>query len=58
MENIKLAVVREVLTIEIDLSINLGRSKTGKSEIIASTYGNISIPDHPEIKLGLNLYKK
>lgn len=45
------------LIIRIDLNKDLGRSKSGKSILVASTYGNVSIPLHPEIKLGLNLYK-
>ena len=55
--NIKLQVTGTKLNIEIDLSKDLGRSKSGKSTLVASTFGNISIPDHPEVKLGLNLYK-
>ena len=63
MQNINLAVVKEDdggenLIITINLSKDFGRSKSGKSTIIATTAGNISIPDHPDIHLGLNLYRK
>ncbi len=57
MKNVKMTVNGTKLVIEIDLSKNLGVSKTGKSEMIASTQGNISIPSNPEIKIGLNVYK-
>ncbi len=55
--NIKMEMVGAELILKIDLNKNLGRSKSGKSTLVASTYGNVAIPGHPEIKLGLNLYK-
>ena len=63
MQNINLVVVKEKdgeenLIITINLTKEFGRSKSGKSTIIATTAGNISIPDHPDIHLGLNLYRK
>jgi len=42
--------------LEIDLDKTFGRSKSGKSETIASTNGNITIPG-TNVKLGLNAYK-
>ena len=47
-----------ILTMVVDLSQRLGESKSGKSIAIASTEGNISIPNHEEIKIGLNIYIK
>jgi hypothetical protein len=35
-----------------------GMSSSGKTIIIASTEGNQSIPEHEEIKIGLNVYTK
>jgi len=58
MQNIKLVVADDKLIITMDLTKDYGRSKSGKSTIIATTAGNISIPDHPDIHLGLNLYRK
>ncbi len=55
--NIKVEVNGSELTLKVDLSRDLGRSKSGKSTLVASTFGNVSIPEHPEMKLGLNLYK-
>ena len=58
MDNVKMQVSGDKLTIEIDLSANFGRSKSGKTVVIASSRGNVSVPDHPEVKIGLNCYKK
>jgi hypothetical protein len=58
MQNIEMTVKGDELVIKIDLTKDYGRSKSGKSTIIATTAGNISIPDHPDIHLGLNLYRK
>lgn len=63
MQNINMSVAKdpdggEELIIVINLTKEFGRSKSGKSTIIATTAGNISIPDHPDIHLGLNLYRK
>jgi len=46
------------LTIKVDLSKDFGESKSGKSITIASTEGNISVPEHEDIKIGLNIYRK
>jgi hypothetical protein len=51
MQNINMVVVKEgdgdvALIISINLTKEFGRSKSGKSTIIATTAGNISIPDH------------
>lgn len=59
MENMKVEVKDNILTITVDLSKNLGASKSGKSLLIASTGGNMTVP-HPtahDIKLGLNCYR-
>lgn len=58
MQNIEMTVKGDELVIKIDLTKDYGRSKSGKSTIIATTAGNLSIPDHPDIHLGLNLYRK
>jgi hypothetical protein len=57
MKNVELTVDGTMLTIKIDLSKEFGPSSSGKTIIIASTEGNISIPDREE-KIGLNIYKK
>ena len=48
----------DILTITVDISKEFGKSSSGKSIIIASTEGNVSIPENEEIKIGLNIYRK
>lgn len=58
MENIDIKVVgNKKLTITVDLSKKLGLSKSGKSQVIATTQGNVTIPGTDDVKLGLNIYK-
>lgn len=47
-----------ILTITVDISKEFGMSSSGKSLIIASTEGNVSIPEKDVIKIGLNIYRK
>jgi len=42
----------------VDLGKEFGVSKSGKSITIASTEGNVSLPGHEDIKIGLNIYRK
>ena len=58
MKNIDMAVEGTTLTIRVDLAKEFGESKSGKSITIASTEGNVSVPGHEEIKIGLNIYRK
>lgn len=55
MTNVETKVVGKNLTIVVDLSKTHGVSKSGKSEIIATTSGNVDVGGG--IKLGLNCYK-
>ena len=57
MKNVNFSTKGNIVTIEVDLSKSFGRSKTGKSEIIASTEGNVS-PNSDGIYFGVNVYKK
>ncbi|MFA9560848.1 MAG: hypothetical protein ACERKU_00775 [Nitrospirota bacterium] len=57
MKNVELTVEGTMLTIKVDLSRDFGPSSSGKTTIIASTEGNVSIPEREE-KIGLNIYKK
>ena len=45
------------LTITVDLSKEFGPSASGKTIIIVSTEGSVSVPDREE-KVGLNVYRK
>jgi hypothetical protein len=57
MKNVDMSVEGTVLTIKVDLSKEFGPSSTGKTIIVASTEGNVTIPDRQE-KIGLNVYRK
>jgi hypothetical protein len=57
MKNVEMTVAGNVLTIKVDLSREFGPSASGKTIIIASTEGNVTIPDREE-KVGLNVYRK
>jgi hypothetical protein len=58
MKNCDMKLNGSILTITVDVSKDFGKSSSGKSVIIASTEGNVSIPEKEEIKIGLNVYKK
>jgi hypothetical protein len=57
MKNVEMTVEGTMLTIRVDLSKEFGPSSTGKTLIIASTEGNVTIPNRQE-KIGLNVYRK
>jgi len=57
MSNIEMKTSGSILTITVDLAKSCGRSKSGKSEIIATTSGNKPLPGYADIKIGLNIYK-
>ena len=58
MKNIETKVEHGKLTITVDLTKELGPSASGKSIIIATTEGNVDVPDAPDVKIGLNIYRK
>lgn len=57
MKNVEMTVTGNILTIKVDLSKEFGPSASGKTTIIASTEGNITVPEREE-KVGLNVYRK
>ena len=57
MKNVELSVEGDKLIITVDLKQDFGPSASGKSITIASTEGNVALPGHEEIKIGLNIYK-
>jgi hypothetical protein len=57
MKNVEMSVAGDILTITVDLTKESGPSSSGKTIIIASTEGNVTIPDREE-KVGLNVYRK
>ncbi len=58
MKNVDLTIHENILTIKVDLTKEFGPSSSGKTIIIASTEGNVSIPGAEDKKIGLNVYKK
>jgi len=58
MKNVEMTVEGNILTIKVDLTKEYGPSSSGKTIIIASTEGNVAIPEKEEVKVGLNIYKK
>jgi hypothetical protein len=57
LKNVDMKVEGNILTIKVDLSKEFGPSASGKTIIIASTEGNVSVTDRDE-KVGLNVYRK
>jgi hypothetical protein len=59
MKNVEYEIKGKIMTIKLDITQSFGPSKSGKSEIIASTEGNKKITvEGQDIYLGLNCYKK
>jgi hypothetical protein len=57
LSNVQITVAGNKATIVVDLSKNLGPSKSGKTVLVATTAGNVTIPG-TEVTLGLNAYRK
>lgn len=57
MKNVEMKVEGNLLHITVDLSKTHGLSASGKTIIVATTKGNQELPDHPGVKVGLNVYK-
>ena len=57
MKNVEMKVQENILTITVDLSKDFGPSSSGKTTIIATTEGNVTVPGREE-KIGLNIYTK
>jgi hypothetical protein len=56
MKNVEMTVQGNILIIKVDMTKEFGLSSSKKSVIIASTEGNVSVPDREE-KVGLNVYR-
>lgn len=57
MKNIEMSVKENVLVVKIDLGKECGKSSSGKSILIASTSGNVEVPECDGYKIGINCYK-
>lgn len=58
MKNVEMNVDGNTLVIKVDLSKEFGPSASGKTVIIATTEGNVSIPGFEDKKIGVNVYRK
>lgn len=60
MQNVEMSVdTKGILTIKIDLNQNFGPSKSGKTQIIASTCGNKAVDNAKNgAVIGINCYRK
>ncbi len=56
MRNIKSAIKGTILTLTIDLSAETKPSKSGSSNVVATTAGNVAVEGTEGLKLGLNAY--
>ena len=56
-QNVEMSLDGNKLTITIDLAKQFGISGSGKSQIIASTGGNVSVPGNEAVKIGVNVYR-
>jgi hypothetical protein len=56
MKNVEMTVEGNILILKVDLTKEFGPSSSKKSIIIASTEGNVSVPNRDE-KVGLNVYR-
>ncbi|HTK10362.1 MAG TPA: hypothetical protein VL485_24540 [Ktedonobacteraceae bacterium] len=57
MKNVEMTVDGDKLVIVVDLKQEFGLSSSGKSITIASTEGNVAVPQREDVKIGLNIYK-
>lgn len=57
MKNVEMKVEGSILTIKVDLTKEFGPSSSGKTIIVASTEGNVQLPDGAEY-VGVNVYRK
>ena len=57
LQNVRMGVQGNTLHIVVDLSQSLGLSSSGKSIIIATTSGNVSVPGREDVKIGVNVYR-
>lgn len=56
MKNVTMTVEGQTLHIKVDLTADHGPSSSGKTTIIGTTGGNVPVPGHADIKVGLNIY--
>jgi len=59
MQNVQMKTEGKKLIITVDLGVELGPSKSGKTTVIATTSGNQPLPGEKQATfIGLNIYKR
>lgn len=58
VDNVAAEVQGDKLILTVDLKQNFGLSKSGKTTVVGSTRGFISIPTHPGVSLALNVVRR
>jgi len=58
VKNVDMKLNGTILTITVDITKEFGLSSSGKSIIIGSTEGNVSVEGKEDVKVGLNVYRK
>jgi len=58
VKNVEMSVDGHTLILKVNLTEEFGPSASGKTIIIASSEGNVSVPGNKEIKVGLNVYRQ
>ncbi len=57
-QNIEYEIKGNTLIVKVDLSKSNGASKSGKSDIIATTSGNKALEgEFSDVKVGINIYR-
>lgn len=56
MKNVVTKIVDNILTITVDLSKTYGLSPSGKSNIVATTGGNMHLAGNDNFRIGVNVY--
>ena len=58
MRNVVVSREGDTLVLKVDLTKTFGPSRSGKTTVVASTEGNVSVPRDKDTKVGLNVYRK
>lgn len=57
MKNVEMHVEGNMLILKVDLTKDFGPSSSGKTILVASTEGNVTVTGREE-KIGLNVYRR
>jgi len=57
MQNVEMLVLNGKLILQIDLTQDLGPSKSGKTRLIGTSCGNGTVPGHEGVRFSLSVYR-